>query len=314
MNRNLISVLLVLMLLFTACSARQSAMDVNMEEAGYYYAEAPAAARDREDSVVAPAEPGAWGNTNDGAGSSADDLPRMIVYNGEITLVVKDTTQSQDDITTLITALGGYINASSSSAYGSGLLRITLTVRVPAEKFHAAMESLREMALNVTAERIYSEDVTQEYVDLESRLGALEAKAERLEELMAQAEDTEAVLAVYRELSQTQMEIEQTKGRMRYLERTAAMATITISLVPDEGVRPVEVAGWRPQGTVLRAIESLIKTFQWLIDVFLWVILWIVPVLGFIGLVIYGFIRVLRWLFFRRKSKNSGEPTPPSTK
>jgi hypothetical protein len=147
--------------------------------------------------------------------------------------------------------------------------------------------------------------VTQEYVDLSSRLSALEVKAVRLEELMEEAEDTEAVLAVYSELSETQIRIEETKGRMQYLERHAAMSTINVYLVPDAMSRPVAIAGWRPAGTARRAIESLVTTFQFLFDAAIWLTLAVAPVLVVIGLVIYVMVRVLLWLSRRFKAKAS---------
>lgn len=254
--------------------------------------------------------PGSWsGNVTDEQGPSVGEtVTRMIIYNGEIALVVQDTVASQEKITTLASGWGGYISNASSYAYEGGLRRITLTLRVPAEKFNEAMAALRAMALEISSESIGSEDVTQEYVDLESRLAALEAKAARLEELMEQAEDTEAVLAVYEQLSATQQEIEQTKGRMRYLKRTAAMATITVTLTPDELSQPIEIAGWRPGGTLKHAFEALINTFQFLVDALIWIVVWVAPVLAFIGLILFGFIKLLGLLFKRRKPKAPVEP------
>ena len=162
-----------------------------------------------------------------------------------------------------------------------------MTLRVPAEKFHEVMAQLRKLALEVNHDSTSSEDVTQEYVDLESRLRALEDKAARLEELMQEAEDTEAVLAVYRELSATQQEIEQVKGRMQYLERSSAMATISVTLTPDELSRPVEVAGWRPQGTAKRAVEALLNTLKFLGNALIWIVIYVVPVLAVVGGVVY---------------------------
>lgn len=201
----------------------------------------------------------------------------------------------------------GYLSSAESYKSGDNFVSINLTLRVPAEKFTATMAELRDMAREVERESISSEDVTQEYVDLESRLTALEAKAERLEELMEEAEDTEAVLAIYRELSSTQQEIEQTKGRMRYLERSAAMATISVHLTPDELSRPVEVAGWRPQGTAKRAIEALIEVFQWLFDALIWIVLVVLPVLIFVGLVIFGIIKLLGLIFRPRRRAKTEE-------
>jgi hypothetical protein len=233
----------------------------------------------------------------------------MIVYTGELSVVVRDTETAMDEVITLAEEVGGYLSGASSNTYSDGLRRINLTLRVPSEAFNETMDAVRDLALEVTQDAVSSEDVTQEYVDLDSRLGALEIKAERLETLMDEAEDTEAVLAVYKELSETQIEIEETKGRMRYLERRSAMATIMVYLTPDELARPVEVAGWRPQGTAKRAVEAVVHAFQFLVDALIWIILVIVPVVGFIGLLVYLLIRILRAIFGRRRpKKQKAEP------
>ncbi|MGC9349051.1 MAG: DUF4349 domain-containing protein [Anaerolineae bacterium] len=286
--------------LATGCAAGRSPMESQAE---------PGA----EEPAFDAREPVESDTDANGADVTAVDLPRMIIYTGELSLVVDDVEVAQSDAVALVKGAGGYVAAAESYAYNDGLRRITLTLRVPAEAFNATMEGLRELALEIRRDSISSQDVTQEYVDLSSRLTALEAKADRLEELMEEAEDTEAVLAVYEELSETQIQIEETKGRMRYLERRSDMATITVELIPDALSRPVEVAGWRPQGTVKRAIEMLIEIFQFLLDALIWIILVVVPVLAFIGLVIYGVIRLLMLIFGRGKKKEKAESKEAST-
>ena len=302
MKRISMFLLLVLALVVAGCGGASESMERQ---------EAPApsggAASDMafEEAMEAPA----MEDVDDGAITSGE-FDRMIVYNANISMVVKDTLQTQEEIAEMIKRQGGYLSSAESYKSGEDLVSINLTLRVPAEKFNATMAELRDMAREVDRESISSEDVTQEYVDLESRLTALEAKAERLEELMEEAEDTEAVLAIYKELSSTQQEIEQTKGRMRYLERSAAMATITVNLTPDELSQPVEVAGWRPQGTVKRALETLIEAFQWLFDALIWIVLVVLPIIVFVGLIIFGIIKLLGLVFRpRRRSKAEAEDT-----
>ncbi len=241
--------------------------------------------------------------TTSASGDLGEIPERMIVYTGDLAMVVADTDAVQRQIEVLVEEAEGYIASVESYTVSEGVRRTDLSLRVPAETFNSTMDALRKMALEVTRESVSTQDVTEEYVDLTARLRALEAKAARLEELMERAEDTEAVLAVYRELSATQVEIEQTKGRMQYLERQSAMATIHVELTPDELARPLEVAGWRPQGTVKHAIEALIKTFQFLIDALIWLIIWVLPVVVFLGLLIFLFVKLLRLLFGRRKRR-----------
>lgn len=286
-------VVLLLAVVAAGCGASQSS-DEEMAPALEEMAE-----RESREAMPESPEPGAV--TANAA--MADVVDRMIIYTGELSLVVKDTDAAQAEAIALAENAGGHVSSANSYAYEGGLRRINLTLRVPAEAFNDTMAALRDLALEVTQDSIGSEDVTQEYVDLESRLKALEVKAERLEELMDEAEDTEAVLAVYEELSQTQLQIEETKGRMQYLERRSAMATITIYLTPDELSQPIEIVGWRPQGTVKRAIEALVEAFQFLVEALIWIVLLVVPVLAFIALVIFVFIRILRAILGRGRAK-----------
>ncbi|MCJ7550234.1 MAG: DUF4349 domain-containing protein [Anaerolineae bacterium] len=287
-------VVLLLAVVATGCGASQS-----YDEAMAPVEDMEMAAEESRGAMPAAPEPGAI-NAN---AAMADVVDRMIIYTGELSLVVKDTDVAQAEAISLAEEAGGYVSNASSYAYDGGLRRINLTLRVPAEAFSDTMAALRDLALEVTQDSIGSEDVTQEYVDLESRLKALEVKAERLEELMDEAEDTEAVLAIYEELSETQIQIEETKGRMQYLERRSGMATITVYLTPDELSQPIEIVGWRPQGTVKRAVEALVETVQFLVEALIWIVLLVVPVLAFTALVLFVFIRILKAIFGRGRAK-----------
>ncbi len=290
---------LLLAVLVIGCGARSAGNSAeeqwSSDSAGIAPSEAPIA------EYEASAEEG---KSATGA-ASPEGQARMIIYNGSLVLVLADTEAGQDAVVAIAEGAGGYVSGSSSYTYENQLRRIELTLRVPAEAFHPTMDALRALAMEVTQDSIGSQDVTQEYVDLESRLKALEVKEARLEELMEEAEDTEAVLAVYAELSATQIQIEETKGRMQYLERQSALATITVSLVPDELSQPVEIAGWRPQGTAKRAVEALVGAFQFLVDALIWIVIVMLPVVAFIGLVIYAFIRLLRLIFGRGRRRRA---------
>ncbi len=301
-----VAVLIAAVILFVGCSAGSS-MPM-MESAQNDKAVSDFAPEDEEIAPVeVPQEAPAGGGDYALSEQQIAEVARMIIYNGDLSLVVRDVEETQEAIVDLVENADGYVVSSGSYAYSEGLRRASLRVRVPAEQFSDVMGALRDLALDVEQDSISSQDVTQEYVDLESRLTALEAKADRLEELMDRAEDTEAVLAVYEELSETQVRIEETKGRMRYLERSAAMATISIELTPDEALKPVEVAGWRPQGTVRRAIEALIEIFQFLVDALIWIVLVILPVLLVIGLVIFALVKLLILIFSGKKRKSKSE-------
>jgi len=177
--------------------------------------------------------------TEEGAVTSMPELgetwatERMIVRTAAMALVVVDVPGSIDQIAQLAESLGGYVVSSEKWRQEERLFGI-ITIRVPAEDFGNAMEALRGLAVDVTHEETSSQDVTEEYIDLSAQLHNLEITEEQLLKLMEKAEKVEDILNVQRELSKTRGEIEQTKGRMQYLERTSATSLIRVQLEQSE--------------------------------------------------------------------------------
>lgn len=166
-----------------------------------------------------------------GAFSESGELQdsRMIVRSADMSLVVNDVAAALDQITDLAENAGGYV-VSSQRWQDDERLAGTITIRVPADGFGDAMAALRSLAVDVTHENTSARDVTEEYVDLSAGLKNLEATEEQYLRLMEKAEKVEDILAIQRELSKTRGEIEQTKGRMQYLERTSATSLISVGL------------------------------------------------------------------------------------
>ena len=144
-------------------------------------------------------------------------------------LVVEDVPIALDQITHLAEGFDGYVVSSKRWEEGERLAG-TITIRVSAEHFDDVIRALRELAVDVTSEDTSSKDVTEEYIDLSAKLHNLEATEEQYLKLMEKAEKVEDILAIQKELSKTRGEIEQTKGRMQYLERTSATSLIEVRL------------------------------------------------------------------------------------
>ncbi|MFC1988071.1 DUF4349 domain-containing protein [Chloroflexota bacterium] len=154
---------------------------------------------------------------------------RMIVRTGDISLVVTGVPVAIDQITVMTEGFDGYVVSSNVWKVNERLVG-SITIRVPAEHFDTAMKALRGLAVDVTSETSSSQDVTEEYTDLSARLHNLEATEVQLLKIMEKAETVEEILDVQRELSNTRGEIERTKARMQYLERTSATSLITVRL------------------------------------------------------------------------------------
>jgi hypothetical protein len=178
---------------------------------------------------------------------SAIPEERMVVRTGNMQMVVDDISAAMDNITGMATSLGGYI--VNSQRWKEGERNIgSISIRVRAENYDKAMSDLRALAKSVTNESTSSQDVTEEYVDLDSRVKNLQATETQLQKIMESATKTEEVLSIQRELTNVRYEIERAKGRMQYLERTTATSLITIRL--DEAVLALKFnAGKTTAGT-----------------------------------------------------------------
>ncbi len=227
---------------------------------------------------------------------------RMVVRTADLDLIVPDTEKAMDDIQAMARELGGYVVSVEAYQYQEGR-QATVTFRVPAERLDAALDRLRAMATTVRRESVSGQDVTDQYVDLQSRLRHLEAKEKQLLEFLDRAEDTEAILAVYEHLSQTQAEIEQVKGRMQYLENQAALATVTVRLTPDALAQPLDTGGWNLPATVRSAVEALLNVLEFFVKALIYIVIVVLPVLILLALPVMGIFLLVRWLVRRGRRR-----------
>jgi hypothetical protein len=232
---------------------------------------------------------------------------RVVIYTGTLALVVRDTGTAAEDITALATRLGGYVSAANLYVQND-VQRGSLTIRVPAERYQEALAALRQMAVRVERETTGTEDVTQEYTDLEARKANLEHTEQALQKLLDErlkVGRTQDILEVYRELSNVRGQIEQIEGRLRYLANLAALCTITIELIPDVLYQPVTVAGWEPQGIARQALQALVSALQTLATILIWAVVFALPVLVVFLVPLALLVLLIRWLVRRRRSKKT---------
>lgn len=234
---------------------------------------------------------------------------RMIVRTGSLAIVVEDTEETLEAIERLASELGGYVSDLQSWRQDDQMAA-TVTVRILAASFDQARERIKELAIEVESENASGQDVTEEYVDLEARLNNLEVAEGELLELLASAQEThkdaESILAIYNEITNVRMQIEQIKGRMQYLESASELATLTITVTPEEIEEPVVEPGWEPLRQARDALRTLVNALKGLSTVMIWVVLFFLPLAAILLLPL-----ILVWLVWylrrRRRRRSKGE-------
>jgi hypothetical protein len=229
---------------------------------------------------------------------------RMVVYTGTMTLEVDDTEVTIAKIGDILKTTQGYISNRSLSRTGSGKMRGSITIRVPAASLDSVLAQIKALAIKPLSVDDKSEDVTQQYVDLDAHRKNLEAYEVELTKLLeterVQTGKAEDLLAIYNQLTDVRGQIEQIKGQQLYLENTSSLATYTIELVPLEEVTVIE-EGWNPSSTARTALHSLVQALQSLADIAIFFVLFILPVLVLLALP-FGIIFLIARRLWRRRA------------
>lgn len=211
---------------------------------------------------------------------------RRIVRNADMSLVVRNVTESRDQIVALAGRMEGFV--VSSFIFGEEIeMRGSITIRVPDTRFEATLQELRKVAVRVESDSTSSRDVTEEFIDLQARLKNAEATEVQLVTLLNRAQNVEESLKVYEALSRVRREIEQIKGQLQFLERTTSMSLITVQLRPVGTGSRLVPAGWSFQEAFKSAIRGLVTFGQWAVTVLIWVAL-LAPIWGtLLGIIIW---------------------------
>jgi hypothetical protein len=236
---------------------------------------------------------------------------RLVIQNADLSIVVTDPKARMDEIAQMTKEMGGFVVTSNiyQTTYGPNSIEVPqvgMTIRIPSERLDEALDKIKEGAVDVTYENRSGEDVTSQYVDLESRLSAKRAAEKKLLEILDAAVTTEDTLAVYVQLQQIQTEIEVLVGQMKYYEESAALSAVSITLIAEETIRPIEIGGWKLQGTANDAVQDLIRFTQGFVQFLIRFVLSFLPALILIAIPLYGAFIGGRALFRRFNRSKAG--------
>lgn len=242
------------------------------------------------------------------AGFNAQDLSsglnKKLMYKANIVMEIPDYGKAQSEVRNKVALSGGYIvnfsETQSTSEKGG-----TFVVKIPATGFSSFLSSLEKIKNENLQRSIEGQDVTEEYVDLESRLKAKQLMEEQYINFMKKATKTNDLVAFSNELERIQTEIEQIKGRMRYINQNVSYSTVEIRLY-ETVKEPSEVQDPKVQKPLgKRAFQS----FQGSIDVITLVFQWIIVILsGSLPVLILAAITLLVvWLVRRSRRRQRYE-------
>jgi Domain of unknown function (DUF4349) len=247
----IIGIVAALALVAAACSsgdddAGGEAAAVQAEEGGAEAREGAAA-----DEAVAVSQPSQGGGFLPSVGPSIVQTASL-----SISVAQDEFEEAVQRARTVATGAGGFVVSSSASQGDEQqLVRGSLVVRVPELQYARVLEQLSGLG-KVEAQEEAGQDVSQELVDLEARIRHLEAVEARLLGFLDEANTVAAALAVQSELNRVQLELEQGRGRLDYLDDQVAFATISLEIresqvaaAEADGGRWGIVDAWRTAGT-----------------------------------------------------------------
>lgn len=165
------------------------------------------------------------------AGGGAEDrlAAAKMVYTASVEAETQDYDACTAALDSLVEELGGYLEYASMGSYGDGRRNAFYTVRIPAVRFRDFLASVGEIG-HVVSQEQNADNISEMYYDTESRLATQRTKLERLQNLLAQAENMEDIITLESAISETELQIEQLTGSLRRYDSLVDFATIEIRL------------------------------------------------------------------------------------
>ncbi|MFF7903486.1 DUF4349 domain-containing protein [Streptomyces sp. NPDC088817] len=203
------------------------------------------------------------------SGAKATAPPRIaanhIIRTASLTVQVKDVPKALDTARTATENAGGYVGDESTSRDEHGHERTRVVLRVPVERYDEVLGDL-EGTGKLIERTAKAQDVTDQVVDVDSRVKSQRASVARVRELMDQATRLSDVVSLEGELSRRESDLEALLAQQASLKDRTSLATITLSLSRTPAPKPVVAGddepgfvdalagGWHVFVTVLRWI------------------------------------------------------------
>ena len=284
-----------LLLLLAACSASDSASESASESKSSYESDNSSNDMATGDTGSTEAEAQSEKVSAEESESSPVETVRMIIHNAKLSVNVKELDVAQSNIEKKVEEFGGYIVESNVYQEDEQTSRGSMIVRIPEKHFENFLTEAEGQAAKILERKVTGQDVTEQYVDLESRVKSKRAVEARLLEFMSKAQKTEDLLKISSDLAKIQEEIEVMVGKMKYLQNQTSFATIELTMYENRVIVPEvdskELNTWeKTKKQLATSTNSLLATGSALIVFFIGN-LPVLLILGAVGYVVYFIIR-----------------------
>lgn len=220
------------------------------------------------------------------APDAREDLSRissMVIRNAYIQMDVSSIGTARRKIDSLMSSNQAWVSSESTS-FGKQTLSSHIIIRVPVQNLDTLISSITMVAKRITHQRVESTDVTEEHIDVESRLSNLMKLETKFQNLLRRTDSIEEILMIESKLTEVRSNIEALQGRLKYLNDATTYSTINLNLTERLSFRFVPEASLEFKQRIREALHlGWTGVIAFTIFVFkLWPI-WLVSVLVFAG-------------------------------
>lgn len=159
-----------------------------------------------------------------------DFVERKVIKNCEININVENLEEVVKEIENKTEIMGGLISEANSQINRNGNnISGNMRLRIPADNFVEMVRFIEEKG-EVRRKRVYTNDVTEEYIDLDAKVAVLEAEEKSLLTILEKAENVGEMLQVKEYLLNVKKERESFQGRLKYLKNQVSYSTVHVQL------------------------------------------------------------------------------------
>ena len=176
---------------------------------------------------------------DDAAAAAHSTDHAKIIYTANLSLESKDYDAARAALDAALAEAGGYLESSSEYSDVGSSRSVNLTFRVPEENYQSFLDAVAQ-AGNVTYKSQQADDVTTQYMDVETRLANLEAQRTRLQELQAQADNLSDLLQIETSLTDVQSQIESWQSQLDWYGNQVQQCTVYVNLSEVQNYTPTD--------------------------------------------------------------------------